>query len=1442
MENKYSLTFPQKNIWLVEKFFGKSPINTIVGIFNVNKEFDKAICEKAINKMVEVNDALRIKVIEENDEAVQYVDNYAYFSVDFFDVTDKISEERKALENKLTTIPFDVVNNPLYYFAIVKTGEDKGYIFVKLHHLVSDAWTFGNVATSLAEYVDLFTENREEEISKPSYVDFIAAEQEYIKSEKFTKDKEFWNEYLSGLEENIGLKENSNETLIDAKRYTVRLDEKLNTMIKDYCKENRVSPYTVFMNALAIYLHRVTEKTDFVIGTPVLNRSNFKEKKMMGMFVSTMPVRFKIDEKETFLNMCKKSASETMTLFRHQKYPYSLMLQEFREKNNVNTNLYSVMISYQNARAEYSDNEKYTTDWMFSTKVQDQFAIHIMDMDETGTLQVHFDYLVDLFEDIEIEYISKRLFTIIEDGITNNKTIETIEIMPEEEKNKILYEFNDTKTDYPKDKTVIDLFEEQVQKTPDNIALVFEGKEMTYKELNEKANSLAWHLKEQGINEKYNVAITLDKSIELMISILAVLKLGACYVPIDTNYTANRKKYIIEDANCKMNIIENFEDESICNSSLNIKEFNYNETKKCNMTRSKEYSYNDAVYIMYTSGTTGTPKGAIITNRNIVRLVKNTNYVEFYKEDRIIQTGATVFDACTFEYWGALLNGLPLYMLRKEDLINPEILRSFIRENKISIMFITTALFNQMVEFDKTIFSTLRVLLTGGEVMSIRHVNMALENSPNTKIANIYGPTENTTFSNFVFLEGKQARRVPIGHPISNTVNYIVDSKLRLLPLFVEGELVLGGDGVSKGYLNNITLTSEKFIKSPFIKEDVLYRTGDISIMLGNGDIDFIGRRDNQVKIRGFRIELDEIKNVVRMLETIKDVAVIIREINGQKKICMYFTSEVQEETNKILMYLKSKLPVYMIPAYIIQLDKLPLNQNGKVDIKKLELIELKENKKDTQNYEYKGIYKEIYELYCEILNTNNITPYDNFFDMGGDSLLAIQLVTKAMAKDIIITYADLYKYGSIQELGEMLEKNNMKKSISSGIKDIDYTQIDKILHNNVFNKNDNVTSEKYEIKDIMLVGSTGFLGAHILYDYLNNYNGIVYCLMRGKSLDSEKERLIKRLEFFFGNEKIDDMKERIKVVLGDITDSNLLDLKIDNLNNITTVINSAACVKHFGSVEYFKRVNEYGAKNLAEFCRVNNKRLIHISTLSVSGNILETGQIEQVDIEPDTIYNETNLYIGQNLDNVYAYSKFMGEKVIYDYILDGLDAKIMRMGNLTGRSNDGKFQPNVEENAFANRLKTIIELNVMPDNILSFYLEFTPIDYAARAVMLLTETDRKYNTYHLFNHKHAQMTFVDKVFDKIGINLKHITKKQMTELLEKYMSQEGGHEKIQGLILDINKNKEIEYKPNTIVKSDFTIEILRKLNFEWLDITEDYIIRYMEYLYNIGFLKGGKN
>ena len=280
--------------------------------------------------------------------------------------------------------------------------------------------------------------------------------------------------------------------------------------------------------------------------------------------------------------------------------------------------------------------------------------------------------------------------------------------------------------------------------------------------------------------------------------------------------------------------------------------------------------------------------------------------------------------------------------------------------------------------------------------------------------------------------------------------------------------------------------------------------------------------------------------------------------------------------------------------------------------------------------------------------------------------------------------------------------------------------------------------------------------------------------------------------------------------------------------------------MKHFGSFKTFEKINVGLVKSLIKFCLKYNKRLIQISTLSVSGNLLEAGQLDQTRIKPNTIFNETNLFIDQNLDNVYAYTKYLAEKCVYDAIInDGLKAKVMRMGNLTGRTGDGKFQPNVEENAFANRLKTMLGLKVLPENMLNFYLEFTPINYAAKAVLLLSKTDNRYNTYHLFNHNHAMLYFVDKVLrDELNINLKHITKREMTELIEEYSKRKEDFDKIKGIVLDVNKNKELEYVSNITIKSDFTIKVLKDLGFEWLNIDEKYIKMYLDYLFDIGFLK----
>ncbi len=1412
MENKYGLTFPQKNILLVEEFFGKSPINTIVGIFEINKEFDKEVCEKAVNKMVEVNDALRIKVFKENDNTFQYIEKYNYFNVDYFDLENENAEKRKELENELTTKPFEILNSPLYYFAIVKTEKDKGHIFVKLHHLVSDAWTFGNVATQLAEYVDMYTKGEDNEIQKPSYLEFISTENEYISSEKFTKDKMFWEEYLEGFEEPVGIKENNNKTLIDAKRYTVRLEEKLNNDIKEFCRRNRVSPYTVFMNALAIYLHRVTEKYDFVIGTPVLNRSNFKEKKMMGMFVSTMPVRFKIDEKETFLEMCKKSSSETMSLFRHQKYPYSIMLQDFREKNNVSNNLYEVMISYQNARAEYSDNEKYSSDWIFSTKVQDQFAIHIMDMDETGVLEVHFDYLVDLFEDIEIEYIAKRLFTIIDDGINNNKTIETIEIMPEEEKNKILYEFNDTKVDYPKDKTVIDLFEEQVQKTPENIAIVFEGKELTYRELSNFIDKIAYTLKKNNINIGDNVALVLKRGFEMIASMFAIMKIGACYIPIDVEFPKDRIKYILNDCNAKL-IVTNID-----NNEYDLKVLNLNSVQdEIQEKVENECALENNIYMIYTSGSTGNPKGVIIKQKNVVNLLYSAiDAVELYDNRNTYCALSTYsFDISVLEIFLSLCFGHKLIIANEKQQKEPLELRKLIKDNKCEIFFMTPTRMQILLSGEDSIYCLeyAKCIMLGGEAFP-KNIFDRLSKNHKIRIYDGYGPTEITVWSSVKRITNGDD--INIGKPLNNTTAYVLDKNNRLLPMYVEGELCIGGLGVAEGYYNKDTLTSQKFI---MFNGNKIYKSGDLVKMNSLGECEFLGRIDSQIKLHGLRIELEEIEKEINSFDNIIHTAVIVDE---KERLVAYYTSDEQINEKKLKECISKKLPKYMVPNYFVKVDRFETNSVGKINKKILPKLEIKRNvsEKPTSKVE-----KTIAKAICEILDLSEIGIDEDFFELGLDSLKAIEFISKLSVKNISVAYIDIFKNSSVKQLASLVESKKIEYKILD--KDV---EIEKVLENN--KKTESKLKTK-ELGNVLLTGATGFLGSHLLANIIDTTNSIVYCLVRGKKEVPPELRLKLVLQEYFGEKYSDCLGKRIIVVEGDIELQNLTkkpENRIILLNNIDTVIHSAANVKHFGDDEAFYKANIQGTKNITDFCVEYNKKLIHISTLSVSGNILEGGHITQKYINEEIEYDETKLNVGQNLENIYAFSKFKAEEYVIRKIKNGLNAKIMRIGNITGRMKDGKFQINANENAFVGRIKSIIDMRMVPNNLYDFDIEFTPVDKLSEAIILLSKIENSNNVFHVYNINHVKLNRFIEILNSIGYHVSIVDKEKFAErILEiKKMNE---FKTISGIAIDLDENNNLQYETNIKIKSESTLNILKKLGFKWPEIYEEYICKFIHEL-----------
>ena len=1433
----FNLTYPQKNIWLVEETNGKLPTNVITGMINIKSNIDEIICNDALNEVIKNNEALRFDIKKINNEVFQTVKEYSYEKIEVIEF-----ENYESAKEYITTFSaknINIYNNNLYEFKILKYNDGTGSLLLKAHHIVLDAWSASLIVSQVIGYIESKLKNCEYEISNiKSYIEYIKSEDEYKKSDRFQKDSMFFDEYMKDYNEVVALK-NNNVITNNANRYSVKLEKEINDKINEFCKINKISPYVLFLTALNIYLYRVKGKDDIVIGTPVLNRTNFSEKNMVGMFVSTQPLRTKIVENATFEELARNISLNTLSLFRHQRYPYYKILEKVHSKNKIKFNLYDIVLSYQNARSNIVNEEIYSTIWPFSGTIEEQLQIHIMDIDNTGILNINYDYLEDLFEENEIKYLHTRLIKIIKNAMDNiNISIENIDIMTDEEKNKILNDFNNTNVEYPNDKSVIELFEYQVKKTPNNIALVYKDKKITYDELNKKANALARYLLDDlKLNELSTVGIMLNRSFNLVTTILACLKCRIKYVPIEKTEPEQRRNYIIKNSNASVILTDIYDEKKHLIDITNI-DLNRYDINNLNL----KYNSQDDVYIMYTSGTTGNPKGVIVCNRNIVRLIKGANYIEVNEGDCIIQTGSPSFDATTFEYWTALLNGITLHIIKKDELLDINYFREYVNSNNITIMWMSAPLYNHVVDVDIKVFDSIKKLLVGGDTLSVKHINKLLDYKPNIKIINGYGPTENTTFSTFHEINKKYEKSIPIGKPISNSKCYIVDSKCRLLPIGIKGELIVAGDGIAKGYLNNNELTNKKFIHNLFNNNN-LYKTGDICKFNFNGEIEFIGREDYQIKINGYRVELDDIKIKMQKIEGIEDVIIYVTNENNNKKIVAIYTSINDISKEKIIEQLKKYLPFYEIPKLFIHVDKIPLNKNGKVDITKLNKIISKYKSVEKYDFNnkinYEGVYRQIYELYANLLKKEDIFLDDNFFEIGGDSLIAIQFVTEAVSKNINITYSEFYKNPTIKSLGDYILNKGCNVSIADDIESHDYSKINKLLKNNFENK----ISNEEKLGNVLLTGVTGFLGAHILDEFMKNTNSKLYCLVRKKNNVDSEIRLREKLEYFFGNKYDKEIGKRIFIVEGDLLNHESLFkiLEKDNLvGDIDTIINSAANVKHFGDFEEFKKINELGVKNLADFCVKNNKKLVHISTLSVSGNILETGQVEQANIKEETEFSEKNLYIGQDLDNVYAYSKFLGEKIVLDYIVEkGLKASIMRMGNLTGRMVDGKFQPNVEDNAFSNRIKTFTELEVIPDNILDFYLEFTPIDFAAKAIINLASIDVEYScVYHLFNHNHVNITDVVEIFRTIGIDLEKISKEEMTNIIRKKSSEFDGYKDIKGIVLDINDSQEIDYHTKIIVKSSSTINTLKMLNFEWPVIDSDYIKKYMKNLFNIGFIK----
>lgn len=1408
MDNKLKkLTNPQNSIWLTDKFYDSSSLFNLGGTLLIHQKVDFDILERAINLFIQKNEGMRLAFKLHAEKTYQYIQDYSYKKLAIYTVNSE--EELHSLEENFIHTKFNISKGFLYEFKLIKLKNGHGGFNITLHHLITDAWS---ISLLVSEIIDIYSKLiKKEAISEelnPSYIEYIESEENYLNSEKFKKDAQFWEDVFNRCPTCVSFSQkNSQDISHEAKRKIFSLGN--SEQINEFCKNNNISVFTFFMTVVAFYLHRITGSQDVVIGSPILNRNGAKEKKMIGLFINTLPVKIEIsDNNISFSELVRHVSEKQFSMFRHHKYPYSNILEYVRKKYKFSNSLYDTIVSYQNARnnSQTSDIE-YSTNWDFNGSTFNSLDIHLYDMDNTGILNVFYDYRLDKFEDDEIIDIHNRLLHIMEQVMVNfSIPLKNIEIVTNIEKENLLYKFNDTKLDYPKDKTINELFEEQCKRTPNKVAIAFGNSTLTYKELNERANQLAYFLRnKKGITSNSFVGILTKRSLEMAIGLLAILKSGATYVPIDPEYPEDRISYMLEDSGAKIILVDNYTKDiynyadtvNICLSGEIYKIYPTDNLETVNTPE-------NLIYLIYTSGSTGKPKGVMLMHKNVNNYIHGLKDVIDFSEDKVIVSVTTIcFDIFVTEFWGGLLSGMTVVIANEQEQNIASDLNKICKNYNVNMIQTTPSRFNALISEDSSFLDNITDLMVGGESLPKKLLNK-LNNFPLITVFNMYGPTETAVWS--TIKKSPCENNITIGKPIANTQVYVLDDNCNLLPPNIPGNLYIGGDGVCKGYYNRPDLNEKVFIHSPFDNNSILYNTNDLAYMQKDGELVHLGRSDFQAKIHGFRVELGEIENAIMNYPNINNVVVLLQD----DSLNAYIVSDKTIDTKDLLNYLMKLLPHYMLPKTVTQIEEIPLTPNGKINRKSdifKAVKQVSKNKVQPRNENERLLYT----LIKETVNLD-LGVTDNIFEFGMDSLMVIKLVSKLYLYKINLSIQDFYNNPSIEALAKMITDKNSKNS-----KIIDNTK--HVIHISDITKKVN-SDINIEPKDILLTGVTGFLGIHVLESLINNSDCNIYCLIRSKEHKTSTTRLIDRLNYYFDGKYNNLIDKRIFVLNSNITDE-CLGLSKDEYNKlgctVSSVIHCAADVKHYGNYKLSEKANIDATDNIIKFCLDFNVVLNHISTMTVSGYGL-------VNVNYDGIFDENDFYIHQNYeDNIYVKTKFIAEEEIFKASNNGLIANIYRIGNLTNRFSDCKFQYNSNENSFINKLKSIKNLGILPVGMKDYQLELTPVDVCANAITKLAinkKIENNVNIYHLYNNNYVSMNLITNILNLNGVKVSYLDSNEFENIVANSLASSKG---IPGFIDQLG-NAKIPDSYDTIFSNSKTLNVLSDLNFSWPVITKDYI------------------
>ncbi|MGI9089258.1 MAG: non-ribosomal peptide synthetase [Chthoniobacterales bacterium] len=1040
----------QLQMWFLQQYAPESPCYNIPMAFRLAGPLDVSRLEAAFQSVLRRHATLRTTFAMETGKLVQRVASSVSFKLQLIELAKTAEHEREAAARRFvdefSCRPFGLRAEPQIRVQLIRLAAGDHFLLIVIHHIVSDGWSQANLCQELsALYATSDGAKRTPRALPIQFADYSAWQNEGLEDSEIAGQRAFWKRKLGDELEPLGLPTDHPRPTVSSFRgaeLTCSLDPKLMTALASRAQAEGVTLFMLLLTAFKVLLRRYTGRDDVRVGVPFANRPRVETEELIGFFVNTLVMRTSVSGDPTFKEFVRRVKETAIEAYAHSDLPFENLVEMFGDQSGGDRPaLVETLFALQDLfELNLSLEGLQVTPWPVHTHTAKMDLSLFVNREENGW-SVNLEYNTDLFDADRIERMLGHWQMLLESVAANPALrISEMPLLTAGERHQLLIDWNQTAREYPRDKSVHQLFAEQAAATPDAVAVLTGEMSLTYRELNEKADQLAGHLRDAGVNVGDLVGLNLERSIELVIGVLGILKAGAAYWAIEEKLPDERMRMLVAEARPRLilarkssadrlaGLIENVATEArvaAIDDLLGQKNFGQHAEP---IVRA-----DDVAYVTFTSGSTGRPKGVRVRHRGVVRLVKNANYVSLDASETILQMAPFSFDASTFELWGALLNGGRAVLMPPGQPSIAEI-GAAIREHEITTIWLTAGLFHLMVDKRLSDLKSLRQFLAGGDVLSPEHVREARRVLPNCRIINGYGPTENTTFTCCYSVADNDNLdpSVPIGRPISNTQVYVLDGSLQPVPIGIEGELFAGGDGVALDYLGQPQLTAERFIPDPFstLAGARLYRTGDRVRWRADGNLEFRGRLDSEIKIRGYRVDPREIETRLLDCAGIREAAVVVRRDESAEKILVAYVV-LDEGTNLPVEGLRDHarncLPDYMVPAAFVVLVELPLLPNGKINRHALPTPpRLEERAPNEQNQPLSLLEVELTRIWQSLFGRNHIGRQDNFFALGGHSLLAARLIAEVAERlGCKLPIATLFHAPTIETLSRRLTEED---------------------------------------------------------------------------------------------------------------------------------------------------------------------------------------------------------------------------------------------------------------------------------------------------------------------------------------------------------------------------------------------------------------------------------